>query len=109
LKISILPDSRYEIKGDDLLTTQQVDLYTLILGGEVKVQAPDKKVSLTIPPETPNGTSFRLSGLGMPQQGKSSKRGDLYVKVQAKLPQELSERERNLFKELRDAHGKGGN
>lgn len=109
LKISILPDSRYEIKGDDLLTIQQVDLYTLILGGEVKVQAPDKKVSLTIPPETPNGTSFRLSGLGMPQQGKSSKRGDLYVKVQAKLPQELSERERNLFKELRDAHGKGGN
>jgi len=109
LKISILPDSRYEIKGDDLLATKQVDLYTLMLGGEVKVQALDKRVSLTIPPETPNGTSFRLSGLGMPQQGKSSRHGDLYVKVQAKLPQELTERERNLFKELRDAHGKGGN
>ncbi len=108
LKISIQPNNRFELQGDDLLLTKQVDMFTLVLGGEVKVNGIDKTVSLTIPPETANGTSFRLNGLGMPRQGKPSQRGDLYVKVQAVLPHDLDQRQRDLFTELRDAHQKDG-
>ncbi|MFL7812504.1 MAG: DnaJ C-terminal domain-containing protein [Anaerolineales bacterium] len=108
LKIRIQPNSRFELQGDDLLLTQGVDMFTLILGGEVKVNGIDKTVSLTIPPETANGRSFRLSGLGMPHQGKPTQRGDLYVKVQAELPHNLDQQERDLFTELRDAYRKEG-
>ena len=35
LRVSVMPDRRFERKADDLYTTVTVDLYTLILGGEV--------------------------------------------------------------------------
>jgi curved DNA-binding protein len=108
LKISIMPHKQFEIKGNDLQTTQEVDAFTLILGGEIEVRTFDKNVNLTIPPETANGTTFRLRGLGMPHQGKPSSRGDLYVKVQAELPQDLTQQERELLKDLRDLHQSGG-
>jgi curved DNA-binding protein len=101
LKIRVAPHPRFERQGDDLKVTQSVDLYTLLLGGEINVASLDKTVTLTIPPETSNGTSFRLRGLGMPKMKKSGPRGDLFVKVQAQLPQDLSDREQALFAELR--------
>jgi DnaJ-class molecular chaperone len=45
----------------------------------------------------------------MPHQGKPSSRGDLYVKVQAELPQDLTQQERELLKDLRDLHQSGVN
>ncbi|MBN1667541.1 MAG: J domain-containing protein [Anaerolineales bacterium] len=105
LKVAIRPHARYERQGDDLYMTTAVDLYTLILGGEIQVPGLDKTVSLTIPPETKNAASFRLRGLGMPGHKGSSGRGDLYVKVQARLPTELSQQERELFQQLRQMRG----
>lgn len=102
LVVSILPHERFERDGNDLKTTVETDLYTLILGGEAHIPTIDgKNVNLNIPATTPNGKVFRLSGLGMPQLNASSKRGDLYVTAQAKLPNRLSTRERELFEELR--------
>ncbi len=36
----------------------------------------------------------------MPKPGNAERRGDLYVAVQAQVPQRLSLRERELFEEL---------
>jgi len=102
LKISVQPHARYERQEDDLLVRQPVDLLTLVLGGETEVSSLDKSVSLTIPPETANGTRFRLQGLGMPHREDPSQRGDLYAKVEAKLPRDLSDRERELFQQIKD-------
>jgi curved DNA-binding protein len=100
LKIDITPHSKYQRQGDDLQLIQQVDLFALILGGEIPVSTIDKTVSLKIPPETQSRTSFRLRGLGMPSAKQPSMRGDLYVKVQAQLPQDLSDHEQELFRVL---------
>ena len=97
-----------ERQGDDLEVTESVDLYKLILGGEIQVSAPDRTVSLRIPPESSNGTRFRLSGLGMPKTDQANERGDLFVKVQAKLPQNLTEKEKEMFAELQDVHSRKG-
>jgi curved DNA-binding protein len=105
LKVSIQTHPRYERQGDDLYMTIVVDLYTLILGGAIQVQGLDKTVNLTIPPETKNAASFRLRGLGMPGRKGVSQRGDLYVKVQARLPTNLSQHERELFQQLRKLRG----
>ena len=108
LRISIAPHARFERQGDDLQVTESVDLFTLILGGEIQVSTMDRSVSLKIPPECANGTTFRLRGLGMPKAGKPSERGDLFVKVQAKLPQKLTEKEKEMFAELQGVcSGKG--
>lgn len=102
LKVKVLTDNRFERDGDDLKTAVPVDLYTLLLGGTAEVPSIDKTVKLTIPAGTANGKQFRLRGLGMPKLRHADKRGDLYATVEVLLPQNLTEREQELFSDLRD-------
>lgn len=100
LNITVRPNKAFERRGDDLHTNVPVPLATAVLGGEAQVPTPaGKKLSLKIPPETQNGRVFRLSGQGMPNLGKSA-RGDLLAKVDVVLPTKLSEKEKELFKQL---------
>ena len=100
LTITVQPDPHFERDGDDLKTEAAVDLYTLILGGEAMVKTLNGQVSMKVPPETQPGRTIRLRGQGMPHLRDSQKRGDLYVKVQAALPQHLSREEKKLFEQL---------
>ncbi len=102
LKIEVLPHPTFQREGDDLKVDVPVDLYTAILGGEVQVPTLERPVMLRIPPETPNGKTFRLRGLGMPNLKNPDQRGDLYAKVNVQLPRNLSEEEKALFRQLRD-------
>ena len=99
LAIEVLPDTRFQRDGDDLTTTLSVDLFHLLLGGKVMVAGIDRRVNLDIPPETQNGKIFRLRGLGMPKLKQPEQRGDLYVTVDALLPQRFSEQERSLIQQ----------
>lgn len=102
LVVRVLPHPRFERDGNNLKTHVPVDLYTLLLGGEVKVPLLDgKKLTLNVPAGTSNGKIFRLSGQGMPTLRQPDRRGDLYVTLDALLPTPLSTRERELFEELR--------
>jgi len=106
LKIEVLPHPIFKREGDDLKKKISVDLYDAILGGEVDVSSIDKTVKLRIPPGTNNGKVLRLRGLGMPKLKNPKQRGDLYVTVDVKLPRNLSEREKQLFEELRNLRRK---
>jgi DnaJ-class molecular chaperone len=100
LIVTVKPDSTFERKGDDLTVDVPVPLTLAILGGETPVPTPDgKRLILTIPAETQNGQSFRLTGKGMPHlRGQGT--GNLFAPIQVQLPQRLSSRERELFEEL---------
>jgi curved DNA-binding protein len=100
LKIKVIPHPTLEWVGDDLYCTLSVSLYVAILGGTVSVPALKGLLSLKIPPQTQNGRTFRLKGQGMPSLKQKGAYGDLFVKVQVKLPQSLSEKEKSLFREL---------
>ncbi len=105
LLISIRPHPLFELKGDDLYTDADVPLDVAVLGGEVEVATLKGKVALTIPPETQNGKVFRLGGLGMPHLGDGV-RGDLYARARVVLPQGLTEKEKDLFRQMRKLRGK---
>ncbi len=101
LKVTVLPNSRFERKGDDLYTTVQAPLYIAILGGEVEVPTPKgTRLALKIPAGTQNGRTFKLTGQGMPHLKQPDRRGDLYARIEVQLPTELGEREKQLFSEL---------
>ncbi|MBN1176267.1 MAG: J domain-containing protein [Dehalococcoidales bacterium] len=99
LKITVRPHAQFERHGDNLHVSVPVPLATAVLGGEVQVPTPKGKLALKIPPETQNGRSFRLKGQGMPHLGKSE-RGDIVAKVSVVLPTELSDKEKELFRQL---------
>jgi DnaJ-class molecular chaperone len=70
------------------------------------------RIALTIPPGTQNGRSFRIPGKGMPKRD-SGAFGDLIVTVRVRLPEKVSDEQRQLFERLRQiersaAAAKGG-
>jgi curved DNA-binding protein len=109
LHIEVLPHSRFSPEGDNLRMILPVDLFTLLVGGKVTVAALDRTVKLDIPPGTANGRVFRLKGLGMPRLHHPEERGSLLVQVQAVLPENLSDREKELlaqWRQLRQTSGR---
>ena len=79
-----------------------VDLFTALLGGEMEIQTLSGRINMKIPEGTQNDKQFRLKGKGMPVYGKSSY-GDLYVKIQVKLPDKLTPEQKELVMKLRDS------
>ncbi len=100
LVVEVMPDPRFDVQGYDLHTDVAVDLYTAVLGGEVKVPTPGGDVLLTIKPGTQPGQVYRLRGRGMPHLKNPDRHGDLYVHIKVNLPKNLTPQERELFTQL---------
>lgn len=105
LVIQVTDDPRFERKKDNLHTSLDIDLYTAVLGGEVKVPTLSGNVVLSIPPGTQPGQTFRLAGRGMPQLKDPKKFGDLLVKINLKIPKNISIKEKELFTQLKNLRG----
>ena len=79
-----------------------IDLYTALLGGEVILQLTGgHKIKLKVKPETQNGTKVRLRGKGY-DRGDGTM-GDLIITYNIMLPTNLSERQKQLLNEMRNA------
>jgi len=95
------------LRGSDIYVEKEISVYDALLGGEVSVPVVDSKSPtglgtefLKIPAGTQPGTTFRLSGGGMPYlHGRG--RGDAYIRVKVRIPEKLSRREKELLEELR--------
>lgn len=108
LHIRVAPDAQFERRDNDLYLTVPVDLYTAILGGEALVPTLSGSVKLAIPAGTQNGSQFRLRGKGMPHLQQPEHYGDLYARVNVRLPEKITPHQRGLFEELRGISEEGG-
>ena len=78
-----------------------IDLYTALLGGEIIVTLSNgQRLKLKIKPETQPGTKVRLRGKGYDRGDGTF--GDLIITYQVKLPQNLTERQRELLRQMRE-------
>lgn len=102
IRFSINNNTSFKREGPNLYSNIDVDLYTAILGGEVIVKTFDSQVKLKIAPETQSGTKVRLKGKGFPVYRKEGESGDLIVTYIIKNPQNLTEKEKELFLELKN-------
>ncbi len=89
---------------NDLHCTILIDFYTAILGGKTEIKTLKGKLNITILPETPNGKILKLKKMGMPVFNKPEEFGDLYATVNIKMPNNLTERELELFNQLATIH-----
>ena len=101
LRVHLVPHPVFERKGRDLYTKVAVPVTTAVLGGQADVQTlAGKPARLRIPALTQNGQMFRLKGYGMPSTGKADEKGDLYARVEAELPTQLTNEERAHYEAL---------
>jgi curved DNA-binding protein len=95
-----LVDPVYSVEGSDLIREVNVSAWQAVLGGEVQVSTPDGQVRLKVPSGTQPGRRFRLTGRGLPAEGKT--RGDFYVQIQVQIPESLSLEERAAWVKIQD-------
>jgi len=100
LLVQVVEDPKFIRKGNHVHIDLEIDLYTAVLGGEVPVQTLGGAIMLSIPSGTQPGRVFRLAGRGFPQVNKPQIRGDQFIRVQVKIPDDLTEQQRDLFRKL---------
>ncbi len=100
LTFKINNDTFFKRTGNDLQITQELDLYTALLGGDIEINTLHGKLKLKVKPATQNNTKIRLKGKGFPVYKQEDLFGDLYVTYLVKLPVNISEKEKSLFIEL---------
>lgn len=99
LVVHFVDDPTYTRKDDDIYVDLPVSIYDLILGGDVRVPTMSGDVTMTVPAGTQSNKLLRLTGKGMPHS-KGSGSGDQYVRLIGTVPQNLSEKELKLYREL---------
>ena len=100
LTIHIREPKNYKTEGLNILKTIQITPYEAVLGADVNVPTLLGNISMKISPNTRNGQKIRLSGCGIEQNNKV---GDMIVTVEIQIPDNLTEEEISLYKQLRDA------
>ena len=93
-------DPRFERAGADLLRQESLSLTDAVLGAALKVPTLDGSASVSVPPGTQPGAVLRLKGKGLPEFG-SARHGDLYLRIEVRVPEQLTSEERELYERLR--------
>jgi len=97
----IHPDKIWTRQGHNLTREVELDFWDFILGVRIEVETIyGDRIALTVPPKTQPGILMRVRGKGM--RGKyAGQQGDMFVKLVAKLPQDLPEELIDTLKRLR--------
>lgn len=104
ITFTIIPDSNFERVGDNLKTKVTIDLYTAVLGGEVTINTLEGSIiNLKVKEGTQNGATVRLKGKGFPVYKKDGQSGDLFVTYDVKLPTNLTDKQKELFEQLKNS------
>ena len=103
LRVRLARHPDFSVEGSDLVHEVKIAPWQAVLGDQIIVPTLEGNARLKLPPGTQGGQRFRLRERGLP--GVSGQRGDLYVVVQISVPKKLSEREREIWKQLAQLHG----
>ncbi len=101
IQFSIINNTKFKREGNNLHSTVDLDLYSALLGGEINTETFTGEVKLKISPETQTGTKVKLKGKGFPVYKKEGEYGDLIITYRIKNPSHLTQKEKELFEELK--------
>ncbi len=104
--VHVEPDEFFKRQGDDLLCRVPITYPQAVLGSEITVPTIDgRAVPLRVPPGTPSGEVLTLEGLGVPRLNGRG-RGDLHVVVAIEVPKKVTERYKELLRQLAELEDK---
>jgi len=97
--IHLKPHGVFQREGDDLHCEMPISFTQAALGGEIEIPTLDGSAKIKIPVETQTGQVFRLRAKGI-KGVRSSYPGDLMCQVVVETPVRLTDRQRELLREL---------
>ena len=100
VKIHVTPHPNFKKEGMNLVMNLGVKLSDALLGTEYTVDTLDGKIKVKIPRGVTHGEILRVRDKGVPAGGQ--RRGDLLIKLNIKLPSQLSRKAKKIVEELRE-------
>lgn len=94
-------NDEYEEPDYDKQATVTIDMYTALLGGEIMIKIEGATYKLKVNPYTQTGTKVRMRGKGLPKGNGTN--GDLILTYKVELPKSLTERQKQLLREMQSA------
>ncbi len=99
VQIHIKAHSVFQRDHNDLHCEMPISFSVAALGGEIEIPTLDGMAKIKIPAETQSGKVFRLRGKGI-KGVRSHSHGDLLCHVVVETPVNLTERQKELLREL---------
>lgn len=107
LRVRLAPHARFERSGRDLTTTVAVPVTTAALGGPVDVTTlGGSRLTVKVPAGTQPGQRLRLRGHGLPAPGDANDRGDLFARIDVRVPTALDADAKAHYEALRALESK---
>jgi len=103
LTIKLQDHPFFKIDGDNLTCELQLYPWEAVLGTEKEIQTLEGSIKIKIPQKTQSGKKLRVAGKGLIK--KNGQRGDLLVKIQIVIPDNMDNKAINLFRELHLLYG----
>ena len=89
VQFRVSPERTWIRDGLDLTMEVRLNIWDLILGGELNIDTlTSKTLNARIPERTQPGTSLRLRGQGL--KDRAGNTGDIFVKIQASIPDNIA-------------------
>ncbi len=101
LIVSVEKHPYFEFDNLDILCTLPITPFEAVFGTEITLPALDGNVTVKIPPMTSSGQKLRLAGMGINSKSKN-KNGDMIITIMIKLPDKLSDEEKELYSKLKE-------
>lgn len=90
ISFRIRPEPNWSVQDNNLITDQSVSIWDLIMGTTIKIRTLDEReIEVSVPARTQPNTLLRVKGLGIKSR-HNPVQGDLFVKLQARLPEIIS-------------------
>lgn len=102
--ISVNEDEIFIREGNNIFLNIPISFTEAALGAEIDVPTLDGNEIYNIPQGTQTGSRFKMRGKGVPHL-RGGGRGDLYFIVDIQVPTKLTERQREILKELAKEQG----
>ena len=88
VQFKVSPDRVWQRDGLNLVQEVRIDIWDLILGGELTIDTlTGKTLSTRVPARTQPGTVLRLKAQGL--RDRAGRTGDIMVRVQAQIPENI--------------------
>lgn len=99
IKIEIMKNDFFEVKGFDLCMNLKLSPWEAALGTEVKIENIDSSILVNVPAGTESGEILKIANSGF-WNTSTYGRGDLLLNIQIMVPKELTDTEKLLFEKL---------
>ncbi len=104
VQVQVKAHKIFEREGNNLYCEVPINFAMAALGGEIEVPTLDGRVKLKIPSETQTGKLFRMRSRGV-KSVRGGAQGDLLCRVVVETPVSLSDKQKQLLRDLEESFG----